>query len=249
MDLTEKTKGIAEALKQAKVERVRKDPENPDLPITLHFYRGDELVAAVQCPLDRDTALKAGMVAAMGFNADTMSISFESYHSTLENSPLTGKRWMPKEMQYVAEVYPDKDWVRECLTITTHERDGGFTLFSQPYRILDGEVEWTEESLLQISSEEDDVGGSGVMFEALQHAMEVPKINALVAEQAEKDDVAAFISSLITDEETRYFHSDMATFRALEEKELILSCLFAAKEGSTRQALLKDRFGPADNQM
>lgn len=245
----EKTKGIAEALKQTKIERVREEPEFPDLPITLHFYRGDELVAAVQCPLDRDTALKAGMVAAMGFNADTMSIAFESYHSTLENSPLTGKRWMPKEMQYVAETMPDKDWVTECLTITTHERDGGFTLFSQPYRIRDGEVEWTEEERIQLSSGDDDAEAHGVMFEALQHAMQTPKINMLMEEQVKKDPTAALVSSLISDEETRYFHSDMATLRALEERELIISCLFAAKEGSKRKELLQERFGDGDNQM
>ena len=64
-----------------------------------------------------------------------MSLTFESFNSTLAENPITGKRWEPQEMQYVFEAVPEnrtEHWVRECITTSAHERGGEFALTSMP---------------------------------------------------------------------------------------------------------------------
>ena len=140
---------ITQLMKETKESWVASEPDNTDLAIYLHFWRGDEMVAMVQTPLDRDTGLEAGMVGATGFAATTMSLTFESYNSTLPESPLTGKRWEPHEMQYTFEAVPQnriEHWVKECLTTTAHERGGEFGLTSLPYIIEGTKVLWPTRS-------------------------------------------------------------------------------------------------------
>jgi len=232
-----------EWIKDTKSQWVAEHHDDPDLQIYLHFYRGDDLVAIAQCPMDRDVALQAAHVAAMGLAADCMSIGFESYHTTLENSPLTGKPWMPKEMQFVSETYPLRtEWAAPCLTVTMHERGGASTLHSQPYRIVKDQVEWIGE-VKEISSENDGEGAGGFMFDAMQHAMSLPTIDESLAKAAESDDMAALVSGLITDEEARRFHMDMATLKALNERELVISVALVAMAGTVREQMIKERLG------
>jgi hypothetical protein len=248
MGLKEKMDKVVELMKATKSDWVATKPENTDIAIYLHFYRGDDLIVAVQCPLDRDTALHAAHIGAMGFAAQTATISFESYHAVTEVSPLTGEPWLHQEMQYVAEVYPDrKDWVAECISVTGHDRDGAFGMWSQPYLIKDYQVEWGEEtSFISSPDDEEPLEGAGRMFQAMQHAMTAPSIMEQIEKQIADDPAAAFISGLITDEEARLFHTDMATYRALEQRNLIISAVFAARDGSNRQQWLTERFGAQD---
>ena len=247
MGLKEKMDQVSEVMRRTKEEWVETGTENTDLAIYLHFFRGDSLVAAVQCPLDRDKGLLAGRMGAMGFNADTMSITFESYHSSLRESPITGNRWMPREMQFVFENYPEaaeQNWVNECLTITMHERGGEFALYSTPYRIKDGKVEWQEGGQYELRSGEEGSSGGGVMFDYLQDSMTGPTILTKLDEQSEVEPVVALMSSLITDEEARLYHADVATFQAMGERELATAVVLSAEPGSNREKWLTERFGP-----
>src|SRR5881392_4158957 len=115
MSLEEKLTEIAEVMRGTKESWVATGPENTDLSMFLHFWRGDELVAAAQTPLDRDTGLKAGMLGARGFSATTMAITFESYQAVEPHSPMTGLDWRPGEMQYVFKTQPDQTSVLECM--------------------------------------------------------------------------------------------------------------------------------------
>ena len=248
MGLKEKMDEVSEVMQRTKEEWVATDPDNTDIAIYLHFYRGDELVAAVQCPLDRDTALKAGQLGAAGFCADTMGITFESYHSDLPESPITGKRWVPKEMQFIAETVPDafdKGWVSECITTTLHERGGGYILHSKAYRIVDGKVEWKDGTgTYDISSDNEEGRGGGVMHEYLQHAMAMPTILEEMDRQAESDPNVALMNNLVADEEQRRYHIDVATFKAMGERKLAMSVVLTAEPGSRREEWLTERFGP-----
>ncbi len=98
MSLQEKTNQITEVMKRTKEDWVATKPDNTDIAIYLHFWRGDDLVITLQCEVDRDKAMMAGDIGAMGFGADTMAITFESFHSSIGESPLTGQRWRPHEM-------------------------------------------------------------------------------------------------------------------------------------------------------
>jgi hypothetical protein len=245
LDLREKTQIITEVMKQTKENWVATKPENTDIAIYLHFWRGDDLVVTLQCEVDRDTAMAAGDIGAMGFGADTMAITFESFHSSEGKSPLTGKQWRPHEMQFVFEAEPRnavEHWVDECITTTIHERGGAFVLSSAGYRINGNKVIWTDQQM-HVSSDTDDGQAAGVMFEYLQHAMANPTIEEKIAEDAKTNPLSAMMGKLVEDPEHRLFHTDMATLTALNERKLIQSALVGAEPGSVREELLKERLG------
>jgi hypothetical protein len=235
----------SELMMETKESWVASEPENTDLAIYLHFWRGDDMIAMVQTPLDRDTGLEVGLIGAQGFAATTMALTFESYNSTLPESPLTGKRWEPHEMQYTFEAVPEnreKHWVTECLTTSGHERGGEFALISMPYLIEDGLVTWLD-GKITLSSTVDGEGGGGVMFDYLQNAMSQPTIEEIMAEKAKDNKVVAMMAGLVTDPETRLFHTDMATYKGMEERKLISAVMFTAMPGSLREELIRERLG------
>lgn len=245
MDLTEKLNQVTELMKSTKQSWVATDPENTDLAIYLHFWRGEGMVAMVQCPLDRDIGLEAGNVGARGFGASTMSITFESYHSTLGKSPITGKDWQPREMQYTFEAVPEnraEGWVTECLTTTIHQRGGGFAMQSLPYTIENNLVTWGE-SVLMITEDGETTGG-GYMHDYLQQAMAAPTIEEILADQSENSQIAALINGLVDDPEARMFHIDMATYTAMQERNLVTAIMFTAEVGSNRERWIEERHGP-----
>ena len=59
-------------------------PENTDLAIYLHFWRGDESGRSWSAPLDRDTGLRLVRWEQRGSTRRPCPITFESYHSKLE---------------------------------------------------------------------------------------------------------------------------------------------------------------------
>jgi hypothetical protein len=242
VSLTEKADAIDKVMRKTKEDWVATGPEITDLAIYLHFYRSDDMVAMVQTQLDRDTALQAGRLGAMGFAADAMSITFESYHSNLQYSPLTGEEWRHQEMQFVYETHPEaieKGWVTECLTTTVHERGGGFVLLSASYQIKDGKVEWGEVA----AHRQDDGAGEGTMFDYLRDAINAPSMDEVIAEQAKTNPIADLMNNLVSDPEARRFHIDLATLRALEEKKLTTAVILYAEPGSNRAQWLQERLG------
>jgi hypothetical protein len=247
MGLQEKATEIAKVMEEVK-ERWVADPANEgqtDLSIYLHFWRGEEMVATVVCPLDRDTGLHAGLMGAKGFNATTMAITFESYHTELAESPLSGQPWRPHEMQYVFYAHPEEDWVTECLTTSVHERDGAFVLHSQAFKIEDGHVIWGDSQLHHVSSE-DEITGNGVMFEYLQQAMKEPLLMAELQKEGEKSPLAQLMLTLVNDPEEQYFHADAATARILMDRKLAITVMLGAEPGTKREEWIKERFGETE---
>lgn len=244
MNLQEKMQQISELMRTMKNDWVATDPEHTDLGIYLHFFRGDEMVVALACPLERDKALEAAHLGAAGFCADTMIITFESYHTTLEVSPISGEEWEAGELERLFNDDPeavDKGWMHECLTTTGHERGGGYGLISLPYLIKAKEVVWQD-----AMTPPENVDGGGVMFESLQYSMSLPTLLERVEEVADTDPVAGLISGLILDPELRQFHTDMATLQALQERELIISVALTAEPGTNRERLIRERFDQPD---
>ena len=134
-------------MKQTKEDWVATKPDNTDIAIYLHFWRGDDLVITLQCEVDRDTALAAGPVGAMGFAADTMAITFESYHTNSRTSPTHGEALAASRDAVRLRgraAQRGEHWVDECITTTAHERGGAYILSSNGYRIVGDQVEWTE---------------------------------------------------------------------------------------------------------
>ena len=233
-------------MKRTKEDWVATKPENTDIAIYLHFWRGDEMVITLQCEVNRDTALAAGDIGAMGFGADTMAITFESFHSNTKTSPLSGKDWRPHEMQYVFEAEPRnavEHWVDECITTTAHERGGAYVLSSNGYRIVKNRVEWTEDQMHIVSEDDDEGQAAGAMFDYLQRAMAAPTIEQKIAEDAKTNPLTAMMGVLVEDPERRLFHTDMATLTALNDRKLIQTAMVGAEPGSVREELLIERLG------
>lgn len=242
MDLREKLDATIDLMKQVKSEWVATNPENTDLAIYLHFWRDDEVAVAVQTVMERDIGLQAGMVGAMGFSADVVSISFESFHSKLALSPITGGLWQHREMQFVYETHPeahDRGWVDSCISVALHERGGEYGFASVPYVIAGAEVIWPEGGEISTG---DEVTGGGAMFDVLQRMMLMPTLDEKLDPNSDNP-VTAMMSSLIDDPEARRFHTDMATYKALEERNLITGIMFGADKGSNRAKWLEERLG------
>jgi hypothetical protein len=242
MSLQEKLAEVSKVMRDTKTAWVATEPENTDLVIYLHFWRGEEMVVSVLCALDRDTALRAGEMAAAGYNADIMSVSFESYSTPLKESPLTGEAWKHMEMQYVVETVPDayeKGWVSECITTSVHDRNGGYALHMQPYRIHGTEVEYSEETGGMDSDTEGE--GGGVMHDWMQHIMTRPKLIEIVnASDQPEAEALGFIAETMPEEE-QLAHYDLVTSAVLMERELATGVFYSAPSGSLREQMLKER--------
>jgi len=235
-------------MRQTKQDYVATSPDNNDLLIYLHFWRGDEMVAAVATPLDRDKGLQAALLGSTGFAADTVSITFEGYHTTYANSPITGKPWMPNEMQFVYQTMPEateKGWIIESLNTSIHQRGGAYLLQSQAFTISNGTVDWREESVIDPHHEL--TSGGGLMFDTMQDAISAPTIEERVAEAEDGGLNLAAKFAHAMDAETRQFHYDAACLAALQDRELAIAIILHAPRGSTRHRLIEERFGDHDN--
>ena len=57
------------------------------------------------------------------------------------------------------------------------------------------------------------------------------------------DPIGEFMASLVDDPEARLFHTDMATYTALKERNLVTGVMFGATPGSDRAKWLEERLG------
>jgi hypothetical protein len=121
-------------------------------------YRGDELIALVTLfHHQRDEILTAASVCAAGFDADVLSLTFETYAADgkIDDpdgghvNPRTGKQWGPGEMQDAAENHQgiEKGWVTEALLITVANRAGDVVAINQSYRYEGKTLVWQESVL------------------------------------------------------------------------------------------------------
>ena len=81
------------------------------------------------------------------------------------------------------------------------------------------------------------------MFDWMQQAMAQPTIEEVMASKAETDKIAAVISEMVTDPEMRLFHTDMATYKAMEDQHLLSAIMFSADPGSLRAEMIEERLG------
>jgi hypothetical protein len=235
---------ISELMKETKERWVASKPENNDLAIYLHFWRGDDLVVMVQCPLDPDQALVAGLIGAQGFEATTLSMTFESYAASSKVSPFTGEPWQHLEKQYVFETDPHGDHgVSECLLTSAHDRGGEFAMSLSLYRMEDHQVIWGEEKrVLSNTPEAEDAAGA--MFGFLQDAMSNPTLGEVLIEKGQTSPMIKLVNDLVDDPEARSFHLDMATYKGMQERKLFQAIMFMAEKGSNRAQFIEERLGP-----
>lgn len=240
MTLEEKLEMIASSMRDAKVAMVENSPSDPDLLIHVHFFRGDFIPMIAQCQGDRDKGLETVWVGATGFSATEVAITCEAYHSTTPVSPITGEAWEHHELQFVAETMPDSGTVWECLTTLIVDRTTRVLTNMSCYRIVDGAVEWTQEELLGDTETDKQ---SGAMVDTLREAMRRPKLLDVLP--LKNDPVAQMMLGQLS-EVAAEFHSDMATWRTLVDKDLVVSAMLGAEPGTERYDMLKNALGNPD---
>jgi hypothetical protein len=248
--LVEKTKAIQEVMVHTKTTWVASGPEETDLAFYIHLFRGDELVGVVITRTgDRDTLLKAATLAAPGFAATTVTVTFESWHTTLAKSPLTDEDWRANEMQYIADTDPlafEKGWLTECVTTVSYDRDGAAAMVSQAYRIKDEEILWEDPEVLD-GSDGNTVGG-GYMSDYLSNLMTKEAADVLEQKMKELKLAQLFADATGMTPEQQRFHMDAAVMTTLMERKLVEAVILGAEEGSARQTWIEERFGSSAQQ-
>lgn len=241
MDLLEALDKNDEKMREVKQEWVEANPDAPEMPIHIHFWRGDDHVACILTPLNGSQAIKVASLGASGFNATTMALTFESWVTTLENSPLTGKPWRQGEMNFIARTYPDafeKGWLTEQMATSIHDREGNYYLSKHQFTVENQKVIWGDREVTPNVSPEGVPEGSE---HPLKLAMDEPTMMQRITAMAGEDILVEAVLDTVIDAEERLFHCDMATLRALGEQDVVKGVFLYAEEGTERQKMIEDR--------
>lgn len=163
--------------RRAKEDQARK--RDSDLPVSLFAYRGQDLVAMVW-PTDgtRDKTLAAVRTVAVGFGADVLAMTMDTWQGTGRTNPLTGKSWGAGDLQDLVENHDGygRGWVTDAVSVLVYNRAGDRSATMLPYRIASRNVVWLDDRHLDTED-----GYGGLVHEVLSAAMSGPTLDVLVA--------------------------------------------------------------------
>jgi hypothetical protein len=169
-----------------------------DIPMLVTGYRVDDPVVTIRpSEIDRDIALYAARIAAIGFGCDLLALSTESWHPVEEHrlkNPYTGKPWgeTARSMQQAANEHDAlaKGVLVESLFTTVVNRAGDVVSVMQDYRIdvkinalgiARYGIEWLEAEPLVMDSRDENSQVSGIIPESMIEYMNSPTIQHLLA--------------------------------------------------------------------
>lgn len=138
----------AKAVKEQAVKRHGGESEDSWISTAVTGYRGGEPVVVLFArDLSRHVVVNLGSAAANGYRCDVVSLVFETWWTSLQTSPVTGRPWAQDELQEVAENHQgrEKGWVTDCLMVCVYNRAGDSETGSMAYRAAGRRVEWLEE--------------------------------------------------------------------------------------------------------
>lgn len=226
----------ARNVKDEHVRRVKGKAGRTDIQTVVACWRGDRQVALVFTHPDRDRMLDIAHMAAVGFSADVLAVTMETFSARILENPVTGEPWGHGEMAQVVEQHDGlaKGWVHEALMTQVLNRAGDVAGRIQPY-VLDGgrTVEW-------VDTPPDAEGAElrGLVPDALAAAMAEPTM----LQHAGRDMMARHLLAELGAERAAA-HADVGVVRVLEERyggEVMV--LLAAEPGSVREQVIRERF-------
>jgi hypothetical protein len=209
----------ARRLKEAQV-RDTHDPTRgaTDISPVIQGWRGAQpVVLLAPARVNRDDALYAARLAAVGFGCDILSFTVEGWQAAdPERNPTTGKLWGPGEMQRAVEEEGalEAGWITEALTTNVVNRAGDVLGAVLPYRvdprvsaldITSYGLEWGQQPDLAQEAE-----WGGLVVDHLVDFMNEPPVDALMAQA----DLPPADSFRLSDEEARA-HIDCAVVKTL----------------------------------
>jgi hypothetical protein len=203
------------AARTIKEHACRKRPT--DILSVINAYRGDDQIAAVvPAKHNRTLILQVFRACAIGFDADTLALTFEayapatvlpdSYHlddpavieaaTRANTNPLTGQPWGPGEMGEAVKEHDaiENGWIHEIIGVVCANRAGDTLSTQLPFRYSGHHLVWKDRQDIPRQME-----AEGVMMDAMIAAMQEPSAAQAVPYQptegtrAERDVLAAAI--------------------------------------------------------
>lgn len=147
--------GIATGTAKAVLEDMARDRKAESGFGTMMFcFRGDDPVAMMTLPPNRETLLQTAFLAARGFGPDLLAVSHDTYIAVAKDGewkdPRTGKPWatpvgdVPGPLQTYIEEFGYDGTVVDCLVTHAVNRAGDASVEILPY-VVDGRfVRWLD---------------------------------------------------------------------------------------------------------
>lgn len=210
----------------------------------INCYRGQEPVAMLVTPPNRDVLLQAAHIAARGFGPDLMTLSHDTYIASAPwaeaKDPRTGKRWAANPgtstgpLQSYVEEFGYDGTVVDCLVTHVVNRAGDAVVLPHPYEVDGSEVKW-----LDILPDKASYADDGV-----QHALRQIMGMTTLAQALSLEQMPFWARTMaIAQPEMARSTYDMVTAQVIEHEishEIGVS-LFA-KRGSRRDQLFRKKF-------
>lgn len=239
MQLAEIRDMVVDAATQSKEKACRKGPA--DLSQTIDVFRGGEPVATIVLKGGSARVLDVFMQAAVGYDADQMSVLIEGYTDGPNlppgRNPITGEEIDNRTLSdlFLNHDGAGKGWVRECLYVQVYNRAGDMIAARLPYHYVGGRyLVWDErlnipEDILAQHPEidPDDLVAGGAMDEFMQHLM---------------NDVPSFSQKFpgIVTEEAGRAELDLVVTEAIRRR-VRSSIILWAHQGGEREEIIRDR--------
>jgi hypothetical protein len=158
-----------------------------DISPQLEAWRDGNLIAAVICPeVDKTLAFTAATVAAPGFDADTLTLTFDAHVAASPINPATGQSWEPGQMQRACdeEGACDLGIITDCLLTLLVHRDGAMASWMRKYRVdkTAGRVHWIDP--VEKRTNRSDMDLVGQFPDELRESLALPSLWPLIAPEA-----------------------------------------------------------------
>lgn len=213
--------------------------EEGDAFTAIHLFRGHEPVSLIIMPPDRDAQLAVARVATSGFDADMLSIAFETWAATLKCNPVTNRRWREGEMQDVARNHDGraKGWIKDVVFVFVVNRAGDFAEASMPYRPDADRIHWDKPTVNYTGG-----GAEGFFVDQLKGIMNEVPLNVVAAR------LGIHPSDFGLDVDRGRDHLDCATVRFLTHEvqqslNTTLGVTLCALPGSARAEIISRSLG------
>ena len=206
-----------------------------ELMVYVSLWREEPVLTLVST--NRDDALHAAYVAAVGADAERIGITFEGWRAREMTNPDTGKDWGPGEMSEYNEKHPENDVIYSGILTYVLARDGESVVKSA--EIITGE----HGSVAKPDEIDEVLEFRGYIPENLKAAMDQGTLSDMMP-----PGVAAKAEEALG-HTRRYYHQDRAIIRELFDRNKIVAVMIFAVAGSEREALINEQVGDAESVM
>ncbi|MGR7027232.1 hypothetical protein [Geodermatophilus sp. URMC 62] len=215
-----------------------------DMAPLIHGWRGGERVALLApARVNRDDALHAARLAAVGFGCDIVSYTTESWQTSVECNPTTASPWGPGEMQHAVDEHNalEAGWITETLVTHVINRAGDVLGAFLPYRVTRrvSALGITSYALAwQEPASPSDGEWSGLVVDSLVGFMKEPTTAAVLARAGVMPSAQEFG---LSDEEARA-HMDCALVKTLHRSDYEGSLMLLA-DSAVRASVIEHSLG------